>query len=88
MDCDASTGGDSLDSETQLLARNRLVMSFRLQDSQARLSISMESTAFDREEAPSPRSFMGDKLTQVPTCPIVCDQLRIAPSNHCLIGDL
>ena len=42
----------------------------------------------DREEAPSHRFLMGDKLTKVPTCPIECDQLRIAHSNHRLIGDM
>ena len=42
----------------------------------------------DREEAPSHRFFMGHKLAKVPTCPIECDQLRIAHSNHCLIGDM
>ena len=30
----------------------------------------------NREEAPSHRFFMGDKLTKVPTCPIECGQQR------------
>ena len=50
--------------------------------------VSARGTSKEREETPSHRFFMGDRQTKVPTCPIECDQLRMAHFNHCLIGDL
>ena len=94
MGCHARTGGDSSGDNGVFGFRDPVTGTEQIghvvpivQDSQARLGISMEITAFcqpfhnssnalncmrvstwdipkDREEAPSPRSFMGDKLTK------------------------
>ena len=94
---------ESFDSETQLLARNKVVMSFRLRRT-ARLAfckpfnnssnvlncmrVSTWNIPENREEATSQWFFMDDELTKVPTCPIERDQLRVPRTNHCLISDV
>ena len=118
MSCHAGTGGDSSGDNGVLGCRDPITGTEQIghiiaivQDSQARLGISTEITAFsqpvynrsnvldstrvsswnilkNREEATSLRSLMENEFAEIPICSIVCDQLGITHTNHCLICDL
>ena len=82
----------SFDSETQLLARNRVIMLFQLCNTAKPLQCPQlhvcQHVERNRKLEGSHLAVVFSWLAKVPTCPIKRDQLSVPHPNHRLISNM